>query len=238
MKILITNDDGAGATVLPDLIRWCRKLGEVTVVVPKYEQSGKSHSLELHKPYEAVQTELEPSMPLWTVDSSPADCVRFAVFVLQEKFDLCISGINRGLNLGADLAYSGTFNAACEAVMQGILALAISAPTGYVNQSWTHLDRLFRYIEEKKLLEHCPIYNINIPKEPNRIRITRQAGPYYGNDYVPAGPNLYQAVAKPVYERTGNLELDIDATLGGDISITPITFERTDLSVFRKLREE
>ena len=40
MRILITNDDGLGATQLLPLIRWCAKLGEVTTVDPKFEQSG------------------------------------------------------------------------------------------------------------------------------------------------------------------------------------------------------
>ena len=34
MRILITNDDGVGAAQLPALIKWCRKLGDVTVFVP------------------------------------------------------------------------------------------------------------------------------------------------------------------------------------------------------------
>lgn len=34
MRILIVNDDGVNAGQLPALIRWCRKLGEVTVFVP------------------------------------------------------------------------------------------------------------------------------------------------------------------------------------------------------------
>ena len=41
MKILITNDDGIGAPALPHLVRWAKKLGEVTVVAPKTEQSGR-----------------------------------------------------------------------------------------------------------------------------------------------------------------------------------------------------
>ena len=39
MKILVTNDDSVSAPQLLPLIRWCQKLGEVTVVVPKYEHS-------------------------------------------------------------------------------------------------------------------------------------------------------------------------------------------------------
>ena len=84
MRILITNDDGVNASGLLPLIKWAQKLGEVTTVVPKFEQSGKSHGIELHKPYEAVQRELEPGITVWTVDSTPADCVRFALLGLKQ----------------------------------------------------------------------------------------------------------------------------------------------------------
>ena len=53
MRILVTNDDGVGASQLLPLIRWCQQLGEVTAVVPKVEQSGKSHSFEIHRDFEA-----------------------------------------------------------------------------------------------------------------------------------------------------------------------------------------
>ena len=111
MRILLTNDDSVSASGLLPLIRWCQTLGEVTVAVPKFEQSGKSHGIELHEPYEAVEVELEPGLKVWTVDSTPADCVRFAVLGLRKEFDLCISGINRGFNIGTDLIYSGTVGA-------------------------------------------------------------------------------------------------------------------------------
>jgi 5'-nucleotidase len=108
MRILIANDDGMHASQLVPLIQWARKLGDVTVAVPKYEQSAKSHSIEIHKSFEAKEVELEPGVTVWAVDSSPADCVRFAVIGLGLQFDLVISGINRGLNIGSDIMYSGT----------------------------------------------------------------------------------------------------------------------------------
>ena len=79
MKILVTNDDSISASQLIPLVRWCQKLGEVTVIVPKYEQSGKSQSIELHKPFEVKKVQLTEDITAWTVDSSPADCVRYAV---------------------------------------------------------------------------------------------------------------------------------------------------------------
>ena len=60
MKILIVNDDGMHAAQLVSLIKWCQKLGDVTTAVPKFEQSGRSHSIELLKPFEAKEVELEP----------------------------------------------------------------------------------------------------------------------------------------------------------------------------------
>ena len=45
MRILITNDDSVNAEGLIPFSKWCQKLGEVTVVVPKSEQSAKSHGI-------------------------------------------------------------------------------------------------------------------------------------------------------------------------------------------------
>ena len=94
MRILITNDDSVSASQLLPLIQWCSKHGDVTTVVPKFEQSGKSHGIELHKPFAVEEVELAPGIRVWTVDSTPADCVRFALLGLKQEFDLVISGIN------------------------------------------------------------------------------------------------------------------------------------------------
>ena len=53
MKILITNDDSVSAPQLLPLIKNCRAFAEVTVVVPKFEQSAKSHSIQIHNAFEA-----------------------------------------------------------------------------------------------------------------------------------------------------------------------------------------
>ena len=73
MRILITNDDGIDALGIKLLVDWARKLGEVTVVAPKVEQSGKSHGIEIHIPFEAKEIELAPDIKAYSVDSTPAD---------------------------------------------------------------------------------------------------------------------------------------------------------------------
>lgn len=236
MRILITNDDGIDAAQLPALIQWCRKLGDVTVFVPKYEQSGKSHSFEIHRPFEAKQVDLVPDIPVWTVDSTPADCVRFAVLGLKMQFDLVISGINRGLNIGADTMYSGTVGAACEAVNLGMKAIAISTPPKYYDKAVSHLDEIFAYIRKKDLLSINDIYNINIPADPKDILITHQGGPYYSDDFPPIGNDLYRPTGKPIWEDSHDNTLDTDATLHGYISVTPLTTDKTNWEVYNKLK--
>ena len=236
MRILIVNDDGVGAEQLLPLIRWCRSLGEVTAVVPKFEQSGKSHGIELHRAFEAKQVELEPGITVWTVDSTPADCVRFAVLYLKHSFDLVISGVNRGMNLGSDTMYSGTVGAAFEAANLGIQAIALSTPPEAYHNATAHLDEVFDFIRQHDLLALNDIYNINIPAEPKGIRITRQGGPYYSDDFFPIGDDLYRPRGKSVWVDSHDDTLDTDAALNGYISVMPLTVNRTDWTVYHRLQ--
>ena len=238
MRILIANDDGLHAAQLVPLIKWCKKIGDVTVFVPKVEQSGKSHSFEIGKPFEVKQVALEDGITVWSVDSTPADCVRMAVLGMKMEFDLVISGINRGFNLGADVMYSGTVAAASEAVNLGIPALALStSPQNYAHAT-DELDRLWAYMQERKLLDIHNLYNVNIPAEPAGILITRQGGPYYSDDFLPLENDLYKPNGKPVWEDRQDNTLDTDATLHGYLSITPLTIDRTCHTVFKQLSDQ
>lgn len=235
MRILITNDDGAGAAQLLPLIRWCRKLGEVTTIVPKTEQSAKSHSIEIHKAFEAKQIALADDVTIWTVDSTPADCVRFACSGLNMHFDLVISGVNRGLNLGHDIMYSGTFAAACEAINNGMQAIALSTSIPYYDHATDHLDEIFAYLAEHHLLKHNDLYNINIPANPKGIRITRQGGPYFAEGFQAMGNDMYYPVGKPIQPDSTDMNLDTVAYKNGFISVSPMTTDRTNKDVFHTL---
>lgn len=236
MRILITNDDSVSAAQLLPLIKWCQQYAHVTTVVPKYEQSGKSHSINIHDPFEIMQVELEPGISVWTVDSTPADCIRFAVTCLKQDFDLVLSGINRGFNLGRDAMYSGTFSAACEAAHQGIPAIAFSTSIKYYASAVQHLEEIFRFFKEYHLLKAANLYNVNIPVDPKGIRITQQGGPYFADAFTSLGNGLYQANGRSVWQDSQNDALDTDATMHGYISITPMTLDRTDHTVFTVLK--
>ncbi len=233
MRILITNDDGVGASQLVPLIRLCRRIGEVTAVVPKYQQSGKSHGIELHRPFEVKEVSLASDVSVTTVDSTPADCVRFAVLGQKKQFDLVISGINIGLNIGSDIMYSGTVGAAFEAASLGINTLAISTSPDYYEYAIEHLPRVFSFAEDFDLFSHCSIYNVNIPKDAKDILFTRQGGPYYSDDFIYAGNDMYSPRGKCVYESRNDLSYDTDAVMNGYISVMPLTCNRTDMDTYR-----
>lgn len=235
MRILVTNDDGLRASGLPHLIRFCQQLGEVTTIVPLVEQSGKSHGIELKKPFMVHEVELEPGIMAFAVESTPADCVRYGVLARGMKFDLVISGINRGFNLGVDSLYSGTVAAAKEAALLGIPAIALSTGIGYYDRVHEQLERVFDHIRSQKLLERHSLYSINIPENPKGFRITRQGGPYYSDDFRLYEDGMCMPNGICVHKNTGDLELDTDATVSGYISILPMTTDLTATGVFRAL---
>ena len=238
MRILITNDDGIQAAALPALVEWAKKYGEVTVICPKVEQSAKSHGIEIRKPFALEKVDLGPDVTAFALDSTPADCVRYAILGRKEQFDLVISGINRGLNVGADIMYSGTVAAVCEAVNLGVKALAFSTPPEYYMAAVQHLDAIYGYILDNKLFDYNEFYNVNIPAHPGKMVITHQGGPYYSDTFslaygkvTPKGVDVF----KPCADDT----VDTDCVLRcGNISIMPLTNQQTEMSVYRKLAAE
>ncbi len=238
MRILITNDDGIFAPGIAHLTEWAKKLGEVVIAAPQVEQSAKSHAIEIHKPFQARQVEHPTGVKAYSVGSTPADCVRFMTIGLGQQFDLVLSGINRGLNIGADIMYSGTVAAIFEAGNLGMQGMAVSTGPKSFDCAVANLDRIWAFMQERRLFDYNDIYNVNVPTEVNGIRITRQGGPYYSDRFLPAENDFYIPDGYSIYEPSGSDELDTDAILTDHyISIMPLTHNRTNLEAFRKLRE-
>ena len=239
MKILITNDDGIFAPGIYALAKWAQKLGDVTVIAPKVEQSGKSHGINIISEFEAKPVDLMPGVRAFSVDSTPADCIRYGLVGLGEQFDLILSGINRGVNIGRDIVYSGTVAAIFEANCFGAkAAVALSTEFTSLDSAVTHLDEIWAYFEEHKLLECHDLYNVNIPANVTKnIRITRQGGAYYSDEFVTTGENMVRQQGMMVFRDTKNFDLDTDAVMNGYISITPLTVQRVDRDVYTKLKE-
>ena len=87
MKILVTNDDGIKADGLKVLARKALKYGEVVVVAPKKEQSGKSQSMRIRQGIKCKKIkDLLPGLQLIMLILL-ADCVRLPR-LLRAKFSL------------------------------------------------------------------------------------------------------------------------------------------------------
>lgn len=240
MRILITNDDGIYAPGVLPLVQWAKTKGEVTVVAPKVEQSAKSHGIEIHKSFEAKQVDLYPGVTAWAVDSTPADCVRLAILGLHMEFDLVISGINRGLNIGRDIMYSGTVSAVFEAGNLDVNAMAVSTSPEYYPDAVKEMDKIWDFVTRHDLFAKNNMYNINIPTGgSDAFRFTRQGGNYYSDDFKPEENDMYLPCGKDVFAPCPNGEFDTDAVLTDKvISVMPLTLDRTDLALYRQLREE
>ena len=165
MHILCTNDDGYLALGIEVLASAARKLGSVTIVAPDREQSATSNSLTMHHPLRARRS----TDGALVVEGTPTDCVILAVnALLDERPDVCFSGINHGSNMGEDVLYSGTVAGAMEATVIGIPAIAVS----YAGDAFEDLNAwedivtsVLRGIIEKDDFPADTLFNVNLPPD-------------------------------------------------------------------------
>ncbi len=239
MRILITNDDGIQNKGIRLLAEWAKKLGEVTVVAPKVEQSGKSHAIDFITPVEIKKVDLMEGVDAYSMSSTPADCVRFGVLGLNKKFDLVLSGINCGVNLGADLVYSGTVGAIFEASRMHIPAIAFSAFPDGQEIVTKYLDEVYDYLTKNGLLQECPLFNVNIPNESMGIRMTYQGSPYFSDRFIHREGDIYVQEGEPIADVCpDDMDRDTVALINGYISVTPLLATRTDMKMFEKYRSK
>ena len=170
MNILISNDDGVFAPGILALAQALKPLGRVVVVAPESERSGYSSALTLDRPLRPVC--IGPDV--WAINGTPADCVYLSMNGLFDfEFDLVVSGINSGANLGDDVLYSGTVGAAFEGRLMKQPAIAVSLAGSQV-RSYDHVDQYAvaaKWVHDfiASGLPKLPprhILNINIPDVP------------------------------------------------------------------------
>lgn len=238
MRILIVNDDGIEAEGIRHLVNWAKHKGEVSVFAPKVQQSGKSHSIEIHNSYEVKKVDIFDGVEAYSVDSTPADCVRIATLGMKKKFDLVLSGINCGYNLGGDIHYSGTVGACFEAAKGGIKAIALSACFTSFDNAVKNLDRVFDEIQKRRMLDLTEILNVNFPESGDEILITRLGEAIFSDDFAFLPDNMVEPRLIALYNGTRNLELDTDATMTGHITITPLCVDSTNYAALDVIKKK
>lgn len=132
MRILLTNDDGIDAAGLDTLHLVLHAFGTVTVVAPAVGMSGCSH-----RATEGTFRVSRIEERRFAVEGTPVDCVRVALQLFPDEFDIVFAGINNGSNLGADVYHSGTIAAVREGSLRGLPGIAFSH---YRNRHLTEND--------------------------------------------------------------------------------------------------
>ena len=167
-NILIVNDDGIASEGLRRLAETAVRFGRVWIVAPLHQCSGMSQKISIFDKMTVTPCAFPvPVEAAWTVDGTPADCVKAAVnFLLKEKPDFVFSGINDGYNTGFDVAYSGTVGAAMEALMKGIPAIAFS---NALHGCFETIDAYLSLLMEDLMSAPLPpneMWNVNFPGVP------------------------------------------------------------------------
>lgn len=241
MKILVSNDDGVLAPGIHILAQAMARHGEVHVMAPDRNRSGASNSLTLLRPLR-VRT-LDSGYH--SVDGTPTDCVHLALTgFFEHKFDMVVSGINEGSNLGDDILYSGTVAAAMEGCNLGLPAMAISL----LGRHGVHFETAALIAEQllKKLI-YMPLpantlLNVNVPDLPlheiRGIEITR-SGTRHISERIqcqsdPRKQPIYW-IGEPGLQHESGPGTDFFAVERGYVSVTPLHLDMTHYAVFDQL---
>ena len=175
-QILVTNDDGYFSPGIEALAAALTSIGHVTVVAPETEASAIGHALTLRRPLRLERK----SERVYAVDGTPTDCVNIAINkVLDGPPALVVSGINKGLNIGDDVTYSGTVAGALEGALLGYPAMAISLE--FANDGWDFAPAaaIAAHLATELLARPLPartFLNVNVPIGDIRgVRVTVQA---------------------------------------------------------------
>ena len=248
MKILIVNDDGIQGVGLFKLAEVLCKEHQVTVVAPHTQKSGFSHSLSFHKTITYAPYNLGLPIAAYSLTGTPCDCVKFAIDVLMKDSlpDLILCGINDDYNLGTDVVYSATVNAALEGTLLGFPSVAVSIgrentadfsyPAEFVKNNLQALLSLKR--------NDTVCYSINFPsykrEEIKGIRFAtlglRKFSDRYELQQHPDGSG-YLLLGEPL-PLDNSPESDVEIIKKGFITITPVSIQDTAKELMSKEAEE
>lgn len=238
--VLLSNDDGVHAEGLRTMLAALAERVDVVVCAPSQNQSASSHSLSLSR----ILRLKEHGGGIFSVDGTPADCVYVALQgigrVLPRPPDLCVSGINHGVNLGVDVFYSGTVAAAREAAIRGVPAIAFSAhrDVAFADAAAAAMRIVDALLARTPATRHAhgtgPLLNVNFP--PGRswsVVATRLGRRVYDSDVVyrvdPRGAEyLWIGGSDAVHHDAPGS--DTEAFDAGHASLTPLSLDLFDAS--------
>lgn len=236
-NILVVNDDGITAMGIKNLMEVMQELGNVVVVAPDSPQSGMGHAITIGKPIRFDKVELYPGVEMYKCSGTPVDCVKLAVNKIfkGKKPDLCVSGINHGLNNSINVLYSGTMSAAVEGAIEKIPSIGFSLDDFAADADFSFTKEYIKSICEQVLANGLPegtLLNVNFPKGDGLkgIKICRQANAKWMEEF----DERKDPYNRPYYWLTGVFEnfdkgedTDVWALEHGYVSVVPVQFDLT-----------
>lgn len=236
MNILVVNDDGYQTEGIKILSNAFKKYGKIYLVAPHHHQSGASSSITVGRGLVVHQHEDN----IWSVEGTPSDCVKYALFGLELEIDLVVSGVNNGFNIGMDTVYSGTVGATMEALFHGYKAIAFSTDANYYDVVTNEIDEVIAFIFNNKLLGNDYLLNVNFPNKhftkSTGIEVTDLAIRPFGFKFTHEN-NEYRVkrefTSYEYIEKT-----DIWAYKYGYTSITPLKLGNGDKTVVELLKQK
>lgn len=246
MRLLLVNDDGIQAEGIKKLAMELEKEHEVIIVAPDDERSAQSQALTLRKPIVVKEVNLEGiNSKAYSVSGTPADCVRIAMAKLLDKpVDIVISGINKGLNVGMDVLYSGTISAAIEANLYEIPSIALSAQWVEGNVNYEIAIKYGKMILDKmkdELLRNKMLISINTPYlDEDRIKgikVCKIGGIVYDYYLVEEGEIKGQSIFTADSRERKEPEEGTDRfyIAQGYVTITPLQYDLTNFDLIERV---
>jgi 5'-nucleotidase len=244
--VLISNDDGIDAPGILALVLEMKKIAIVTVVAPDRQQSAVGHAITMNYPLRTAPVRKNGEFFGYAVDGTPADAVKLGVrFLLKEKPDLLMSGINHGSNTAINILYSGTVSAATEGTILGIPSIAVSLTT-HDQADFSYAAKFAARLAGRVVAEGLPqgtLLNVNVPAVPEEkisgVRITRQGNSSWEDTFDvrrdPAGREYFWLTGSMAIKDT-DPETDQIAVRENFISVTPIHYELTDLPQLERMK--
>ena len=246
MKILLANDDGYRAEGLRFLREALAGVAPLTVVAPDRNCSGASHSLTLEVPLRVQRVDEDT---WYVINGTPTDCVHLAITGLFDfEFDMVVSGVNDGANLGDDVLYSGTVAAAIEGRFLGLPTVAVSlVAQGGGTPNFAAAARVARELVLRLLakpLHRSMILNVNVPDLPYEslqgFEVTRLGHRHRAKAAVrgqdPRGREIYWVGSAGAGQDAGP-GTDFHAVANGFVSVTPLQVDLTRHPALESLRE-
>ncbi|MCC5833069.1 MAG: 5'/3'-nucleotidase SurE [Chlamydiales bacterium] len=240
-RIILTNDDGIEAKGIKQLWKVLHEadFADLFVIAPTTERSGTGVSITWDRPMLIQEAAWPGDTPAWSVDGTPADCIKMGMrVILKEKPDFIISGINAGSNAGRNVLHSGTIGAVIEGIFRGIPGMALSCENGEepnFHVAEKYVLPLTRYLMNSPLPPGS-FLNVNFPHavkdKVKGFRLTRQGKGRWAEDpqlhiETDHGPS-YWLGGKPE-ESSEDQDCDIALLKEGYLTAVPIhVHELTD----------